>query len=38
VVTGHPLDPAVRRAFGELRRATRSYRIIGVYEGADESH
>jgi prephenate dehydratase len=37
VVAGHPLDPAVRRAFEELRRATRSYRIIGVYEGADES-
>jgi prephenate dehydratase len=37
VVAGHPLDPTVRRAFGELRRATRSYRIIGVYEGADES-
>ena len=37
VVTGHPLDPTVRRAFGELRQATRSYRIIGVYEGADES-
>jgi prephenate dehydratase len=36
VVAGHPLDPAVRRAFSELRRATRSYRIIGVYEGADE--
>jgi prephenate dehydratase len=38
VVAGHPLDPAVRRAFAELRRATRFYRIIGVYEGADESH
>jgi prephenate dehydratase len=37
VVAGHPLDPAVRRAFGELGRATRSYMIIGVYEGADES-
>jgi prephenate dehydratase len=36
VVAGHPLDPAVRRAFGELRQATRSYRIVGVYEGADE--
>jgi len=35
VVAGHPLDPTVRRAFEELRRATRSYRIIGVYEGAD---
>jgi prephenate dehydratase len=38
VVAGHPLDPTVRHAFGELRLATRSYRIIGVYEGADESH
>jgi len=36
VVAGHPLDATVRRAFGELRRATRSYRIVGVYEGADE--
>lgn len=36
VVSGHPLDPAVRRAFAELGRATRSYRIVGVYEGADE--
>src|ERR1700749_3487820 len=35
VVAGHPLDPTVRRAFGKLGRATRSYRIIGVYEGAD---
>lgn len=38
VVAGHPLDPTVRHAFEELRQATRSYRIIGVYEGADESH
>jgi len=36
VVAGHPLDPAVRRAFAELRRVTRSYRIVGIYEGADE--
>jgi prephenate dehydratase len=36
VVAGHPLDPTVRGAFGELRRTTRSYRIVGVYEGADE--
>jgi prephenate dehydratase len=36
VVAGHPLDPAVRHAFDGLRRATRSYRIVGVYEGADE--
>jgi prephenate dehydratase len=36
VVAGHPMDPDVRRAFAELRRATRSYRILGVYEGADE--
>jgi prephenate dehydratase len=35
VVAGHPLDPTVRRAFGELRRATRSYRIVGVYESSD---
>ena len=35
VVAGHPLDPIVRRAFGELRQATRSYRITGVYEAAD---
>jgi len=36
VVAGHPLDPTVRHAFGKLGRATRSYRIVGVYEGADE--
>jgi prephenate dehydratase len=36
VVAGHPLDPTVRRAFGELRQATRSYQILGVYEGTDE--
>jgi hypothetical protein len=36
VVAGHPLAPDVRRAFDELRRATRSYRIVGVYEGVDE--
>jgi prephenate dehydratase len=33
VVAGHPLDPTVRHAFGKLRQATRSYRIVGVYEG-----
>ena len=37
VVAGHPLDPALRRAFETLRRTTRTYRIIGVYEGADDS-
>jgi prephenate dehydratase len=36
VVAGHPLDPAVRRAFAELSHATRSYQIVGVYESADE--
>jgi prephenate dehydratase len=36
VVAGHPLDPTVQRAFDELRRATRSYQIVGVYEGTDE--
>ena len=36
VVAGHPLDPPVQRAFEELRRATRSYQIVGVYEGTDE--
>ena len=35
VVRGHPLDPTVRRAFGELRGATRSYRILGIYEEPD---
>lgn len=35
VVAGHPLDPPVQRAFAELRRATRSYRIVGVYEAAE---
>ncbi len=35
VVAGHPLDPTLRRAFGELREATRSYRILGVYEDAE---
>jgi prephenate dehydratase len=33
VVAGHPLDPTVQRAFAVLRRATRTYRIVGVYEG-----
>ena len=36
VVVGHPLDPTVQRAFEDLRQATRSYRIVGVYEGTDE--
>ncbi len=36
VVAGHPFEPALRRAFGELRGVTRSYRIVGVYESADE--
>lgn len=35
VVSGHPLDPTVRRAFDQLRLSTRSYRIVGVYEGVD---
>ena len=33
VVSGHPLDPTVQHAFEVLRRATRTYRIVGVYEG-----
>lgn len=33
VVAGHPLDPILHHAFEELGRATRSYRIVGVYEG-----
>lgn len=32
VVAGHPLDPTLQRAFRNLRRATRTYRIVGVYE------
>ena len=36
VVAGHPLAPEVSRAFDELRRTTRWYRIVGVYEGSDE--
>jgi prephenate dehydratase len=36
VVAGHPLDPTVQLAFDELRRATRAYQIVGVYEGTDE--
>jgi prephenate dehydratase len=36
VVAGHPLNPTVRHAFAELGRATRSYRIVGVYEGAGD--
>jgi prephenate dehydratase len=35
VVAGHPLDPVVRRTLSELARATRSQRILGVYEAAD---
>lgn len=32
VVAGHPLDPILQRAFEGLSRATRTYRIVGVYE------
>jgi prephenate dehydratase len=36
VVAGHPLDPTLQRAFAALRQATRSYRIVGVYDGSGE--
>ena len=36
VVAGHPLDPILQRAFDGLSRATRTYRIVGVYEGAGD--
>jgi prephenate dehydratase len=36
VVTGHPLDPAVRAAFRDLKAATRELRVVGVYEGHEE--
>lgn len=36
VVAGHPLDPIVRLAFAELEAVTRSRRIVGVYESAEE--
>jgi prephenate dehydratase len=36
VVAGHPLDPVVRRALAELESVTRSRRIVGIYEAAEE--
>ena len=36
VVAGHPLDPAVRAALAELGTMTRSQRVVGVYEAAEE--
>lgn len=36
VVAGHPLDPTLQRAFALLGRVTRTYRIVGVYEGTSE--
>jgi prephenate dehydratase len=36
VVAGHPLDPIVRGALAELTRRTRSQRIVGIYEAAEE--
>jgi len=36
VVAGHPLDPKLQRAFEGLGRATRTYRIIGVYESTGD--
>jgi len=37
VVAGHPLDTAVRTALAELAEMTRSHRVLGVYEAAEES-
>ena len=36
VVAGHPLDPALQPAFALLRQATRTYRIVGVYESTGD--
>ena len=36
VVAGHPLDTAVRAALAELGTMTRSQRVVGVYEAAEE--
>jgi prephenate dehydratase len=36
VVVGHPLDPSVRIAMRELEAATRTLRVVGVYEGHEE--
>jgi len=36
VVAGHPLDTAVRAALAELGQMTRSHRVLGVYEAAEE--
>ena len=36
VVAGHPLDPTLQRAFALLRRVTRTYRIVGVYQGTSD--
>jgi prephenate dehydratase len=37
VVAGHPLDPTVRQALAELRQLTRSQRVVGIYEAAEET-
>ena len=36
VVSGHPLDPAVRAALREVRAETRELRVVGVYEGHEQ--
>jgi prephenate dehydratase len=33
VVSGHPLDPRVRKALHEVMAETRDLRVLGVYEG-----
>jgi chorismate mutase/prephenate dehydratase len=37
VIAGHPLDTAVRTALAELGEMTRSHRVLGVYEAAEEA-
>lgn len=37
VIAGHPLDSAVRVALAELGEMTRSHRVLGVYEAAEEA-
>ncbi len=36
VVAGHPLDTSVRAALAALTAVTRSQRIVGIYEAAEE--
>jgi prephenate dehydratase len=36
VVSGHPLEPALRTALREMKAVTRELRVLGVYEAHEE--